>query len=255
MPPNPVYGGFKSPEMVNVSRLRRVRHSVTNRLSAARLGTGGEAAGSAVGAVISTAGQVNAWSTVSGAASVAALAGPQAAGVLGVIAIAQLVKGTYSNRDRAHGRLTPYVWSLIDDEQPRTIGFGESDEVGAAAYRLIIEGDSQFRLMTKKFDARANKYNSFVKKLAAPGRSSEQNSRDIDEAMKQGGAIFEYMRRLNHLANYMQAFSVYHKIMNRDFTPLTDIAAIHRWVPQLRADLDQHADLILDVWNSNPAFR
>lgn len=232
----------------NVPRTRRVGHSISNRFRAAGAGAAGETLAFA-------GGQLNAWGTVSGAAALAAAASATATGVLGVAAIFQLVNGAYSNRSAAHRKLTPHVWSFIDDEPPKSMA-GQTNEIGAAAYRLIIDGQSQMTILETKLKKREKDFVTFLGKLSGPTMTRAEKVKAYEKAEK-SGEVFEYMRRLNHYANYLQAFTVVTKAMQRDLTPLPDIGLMVQSVASTRTGLKRIAKnlhLLMDETTSNPGF-
>jgi hypothetical protein len=194
----------------------------------------------------------------SSAAFVVAVGGPQVAITVGVIALAGIVKGAYSNRDRAHRKLQPYVWSLIDDERPTQNIWGDAaalKEAASAATYLMKDASSQYEQMGKKLAQAQEKFNIFwedYQKQLAPltaefhgkwigenlmlewtaktrGKTIPEKSYFAPEivkafetfnqtkiktektwakANKQGNEVFEFMRRLVHVGNYLQCAGI-----------------------------------------------
>jgi hypothetical protein len=176
------------------------------------------------------------------AASVAT-GGAAVAAVALLCALYALFEDVHSNREDSHAKLTPYVWSLIDDQPPARPGKPE-DLVGPSLY-LLREGKAQIDEMRDKLDTAVKKFNAFfveywklnswlddpalynpprtgfaLKGIAAGQRLSVEDQLDMvsdfygrrnktvelwNTASAQNGAIFELMRRLNHVANYLQA--------------------------------------------------
>jgi hypothetical protein len=191
-----------------------------------------------------------------GTAFVALVGGPQVAIGAGVLGLVLMCKEAYSNREKRHEELIPYVWSLIDDAPPRIniLTSGQSDDLDKAANHalyLMKEGAAQFERMGSKLKTAEDKFEKFmtdyfaltvalnfkqngkwvgtvltdewkVKRNAAPpsqrGAYDAQAIKAFDafckakiagdkmwgDACKQGNAIFEFMRRLSHIGNYLQ---------------------------------------------------
>ncbi|MBW6534112.1 MAG: hypothetical protein K0B11_03835 [Mariniphaga sp.] len=234
---------------------RRVGHSTSNYFKAS------SKKDLTLGAV---SGASNAWSTADiglaiagftgfAAAGSAAIALPATSVAVGLVGIAMLAKSTYSNRDAAHEKLRPFVWSLIDDVRPERSIYTDreaQEQASNAAIYLLKEADSQYQIMAGKYEnARQNIVKFFdnfyneIKPLLAgsgiwQGDAIEQfyertipsqritfepkiieahiafnNIKVHSEIMwktatSQGGPVFEYMRRLVHLGNYLQVANI-----------------------------------------------
>ncbi len=103
-----------------------------------------------------------------GTAFVVAVGGPQVAVTAGVLGLALMVREAYSNRDKHHEKLIPYVWSLIDDVSPRIniLTSGQSGDLDSAANHalyLMKEGAAQFEGMGSKLKAAEDKFEKFMK--------------------------------------------------------------------------------------------
>ncbi len=165
-----------------------------------------------------------------------AIAGPQVAVTAAVVGLALAAKDMYSNREAAHTAISEYVWSMIDDERPRKDIDTEErlKEAAEAALTLMNDGKNQIKLLgTKmkeaqlKFDECNHKFKVFHGQLLALRADKAQAKRVAvqfvasidgqiialkakaqalwDKEVKSGGAIFDYVRRCSHTANYLQA--------------------------------------------------
>lgn len=265
MPSIATFSAFKDPDAISVSRPRRVYHSAKHKM----LSSKGSAAGEVIDKVAVSGATVNAACTIAvaagatGAFAVAA-SGPIAAGALGVVGIILAAKASYSNRDAAHKKLMPHVWSYIDDEAPEPITEGNKKDVAAAALSLISDGQPQMRLKDSKLNEREKAFVSFWTKyqkvsishasynhgmkgelvMIAVYRNEPERQKLLDKALASGGAIYEYMRRLGHLANYMQAPMVFGKVMQGDASPLQDFAKTVTRVQETRNELKQMSERI-----------
>jgi len=183
-----------------------------------------------------------AGSAAAGGAFLAACAGPQVAVTAGVLGIVVLAKQTYSNRESAHRALAPLVWNLVDTQAPSACGGGNVQSVvytadqlntgASAALELLTDGQNQLKLMGEKLNAADTKFKEFNKLILADqqrlavlenrfkaARTTAERNNLIVEFRKMmaknieqwktnaesGGAIFEYVRRLSHTGNYIQA--------------------------------------------------
>lgn len=260
MPTNPTFSKFKSAGNISVSAPRRVGHSLTQKLQSLTSSEAGWEAGdkaALAGGTISASCTIAVAAGATGAFAVAA-SGPFAAGALGAIGLFLAAKSTYSNREAAHSVLMPYVWSYVDDEAPEAINATNRDDLGAAAMSLISDGQAQQKLMDSKFKAAEQSFNSFwndydvgsraisrISKMSknqmkrkevegmvnVAGRNLVYRQKLLDKALAPSGAAFEFMRRLAHFGNYMQAATVVGKVMQKDLTPLQDLAIN---VPEVR---------------------
>lgn len=202
-----------------------------------------DVAGNASGTLGLVAGAATiAGSAVAGGAFLAACAGPQVAVTAGVLGLVVLAKQTYSNRESAHRTLAPLVWNLVDTEAPSACGGGNVQSVvytadqlntgASAALELLTDGQNQLKLLGEKLKAADIKFQAFnalvladqqrldqlkTRFRAASTASQQQAIRAEYRQMKakiiaqwkteaeSGGAIFEYVRRLSHTGNYIQA--------------------------------------------------
>lgn len=200
-------------------------------------------AGNASGALGLVAGAATiAGSAVAGGAFLAACAGPQVAVTAGVLGLVVLAKQSYSNRESAHRAIAPLVWNLVDTEAPSACGGGSVSSViytadqlntgASAALELLTDGQNQLKLLAEKLKAADNKFQTFNSGVLAEQQkfdqlatrfnvatTSAQRQALIVEARQlrtkiiekwkteaePGGAIFEYVRRLSHTGNYIQA--------------------------------------------------
>ncbi|BCG63645.1 MAG: hypothetical protein methR_P1373 [Methyloprofundus sp.] len=224
---------------------------------------------------------------------VVAVGGPQVAITLGVVSLVGIAKGSYSNREAAHKKLQPYVWSLIDDEAPKQNIWGSAENLekaaSAAAY-LMKDAKSQYAQMGSKLKQAQEKFNSFwdsykllIEHLIMEDRRSGQwvyesiinrphgmgnadlgaignTFREIhndkvkanaewDKATKRGGAVFEFMRRLVHVGNYLQCAGI---IQEATFASLNKGGTVdpgdvlYRWegAQEYRRSLKEISDVI-----------
>jgi len=200
-------------------------------------------AGNASGALGLVAGAATiAGSAVAGGAFLAACAGPQVAVTAGVVGIVVLAKQTYSNRESAHRALAPLIWNLVDSEAPSACGGGHVQSVvytadqlntgASAALELLTDGQNQLKLLGEKLNAADAKFKAFnqlilddqkkleilVNRLLVARTPAEvktlkeefkkmkiKNLEQWKTNAEPGGAIFEYVRRLSHTGNYIQA--------------------------------------------------
>jgi hypothetical protein len=246
-----------------------------------------------------------------GSAFVAAVGGPQVAITAGVMGLALMVREAYSNREKHHENLIPYVWSAIDDVPPKIniLASGQSGHLDKAANQalyLMKEGAAQFEVMGKKLKAAEDKFEKFivdyfaltlalnakqngkwvgtaltdewkVKRNAVPpsqrGAYDDQVIKAFEafdkvkiagdkmwgDACKQGNAIFELMRRLSHVGNYLQCA---HIINVATFTRLgsgipwanTDPLAHWTGAPYYRARLKKISELKKEADENYAAF-
>ncbi len=187
---------------------------------------GGVAGGIALGMSQAAAG------AVAGAGFLAAIAGPQVAVTSAVVGLVFLVKGTYSNREAAHRALYDYTWNMVDDQPPtKGLRFTKEELESAcdAAATLLDDGKNQIKLLGTKLQEAEKKFTQELakleklyvryetemfqlKRLGASNLSSTELLRiraEFDKLWKKetksGGAIFNYVRRLSHTGNYIQA--------------------------------------------------
>jgi hypothetical protein len=138
--------------------------------------------------------------------------------------------------------LAPLVWNLVDNEAPSACGGGSVQSVvytadqlntgASAALELLTDGQNQLKLMGEKLNAADTKFKEFNNLILADqqrlavlenrfkaARTPAERKSLLVEARKMraknieqwktnaesGGAIFEYVRRLSHTGNYIQA--------------------------------------------------
>lgn len=251
----------------HVSSWRRVGHSFTNYFSSIdrssfgfdSVGTktleqAGNFAGTAglVGGSMTLAMGEAAVAGLAGAGFLAAVAGPQVAVTAGVIGLALLVKGTYSNREAAHIALSQYVWNMVDTEPPsKLLNSAENlNDACDAAMTLLDDGKSQIKLLGNKLQKAQTELGSFhttlksktrilateearfrravagprgnAERLAARNkfnRTKTEINELMNEAMESDGAIFEYVRRCSHTGNYIQAAHIAALAMKEKLSP------------------------------------
>lgn len=181
-------------------------------------------AGGVVGA-LSVAGHAAA-----GTATAVLIASPGAALMAGLIGVALVVKGAYSNRDAAHTALRDYVWSLVDACPPSQLQNDHFSKEGLlnaadAAAVLMADGKQQLKLLHSKLADATKRFDSFFMGLKDDHAKYVRAKRDITNPTAQeecrnaqssaqkrwaeqtvpGGAVFNYVRRLVHTGNYLQA--------------------------------------------------
>jgi len=258
MPTNPdLFSKFKNPTQIKVSTFRKVVHSATNKvgsMSKKDLGTNVvENANAAVG--VMTFGATIAVAAGSTAAFAAAMTGPAAGVALGVVGIALAAKAMYSNREAAHTAITPYMFSLIDDAPPKALPSDKPalEKLGGAALSLITDGQAQVSQGHGKLASAETAFNTFLRNYGEltrwhkryktdrqPGNKllvvqNEQKRQDlIATAEKQGGAIFEYMRRLVHFGNYLQVFEFFGKVLKADTAAWSESAAFGGYLTNVK---------------------
>lgn len=250
-----------------VSNFRRVGHSFTNYFSSIDRSSFGFSntsqkvveqaanfAGTAggVGGALTIAMGEAAVAGLAGAGFLAAVAGPQVAVTAGVVGLALLVKGTYSNREAAHISLSQYVWNMVDTEPPaKPLNTADNlNDACDAAMTLLDDGKSQIKLLGSKLQAAQTKLGVFHTDLRAKtallaaeenkfnmaprgqrGDSARRTAQTrytkieteirtkLEEAMAKDGAIFEYVRRCAHTGNYIQAAHIVALAMKEKLDP------------------------------------
>jgi len=274
---NEVFGRFKDSKEISVGRMRRMKHSFTQKLQSMSkkelavevVDKGGLAAG------VASAGASVAASAGATSAFVVAMSGPQAAVTLTVLSAALAAKSAYSDRESAHNALAPYVWSYIDDAPPKGWGKKEEPDVLGAAMSLISDGKAQISLVKSKFEERERAFNAWYKQeyleaskfhvmgcnaprsirpdggLASTIRREEpRRQAAITSGEGDGGAVREYMRRLVHMGNYLQAGSVVSRVLRTvegvPSPPLRDFAQYNEGVTETRRTLAKIAKIIQD---------
>jgi len=271
----------------------------TNVAGAAALGgsvTAAATSGSLAAAAGLTATGAGAAATVVGSVALAPITGI----VMGVVALGYLGYSRYSNRDKYHKVMSQYTWSLIDDSAPQKRPFdGGPGQIEAhkAADELCSQGGNQIALMPKKYDNRAAKYQEWYKDLEnfytnitssaekfyltnddklAQKYKKELNQnvkkfkKHIDSGTKYGGAVWEYIRRLAHMSNYLQAHYVFSVVLldkveglsqNEKIARGTDYFEGMEWAKNIRKvvkersdgldNMDKHVDNILKWLTEN----
>lgn len=179
MPKN-IFSEFKKPGAVQLkgftAPFRRMGHSARDKVKTYSPGLNTETAAKGLGNISQVGGLMGlgagiaaiASSAAAGTAFVVAVGGPQVAVTAGVVGLALLVRDAYSNRDRRHEALIPYVWSLIDDEPPAINildgqNSAELEKAAALAIYLMKEADSQFEGMGNKLRTAELNFDNFIK--------------------------------------------------------------------------------------------
>ena len=234
------FSEFKKSEKIAITRTTKVGHSISDKwksmrkpgklidntwdaLDTATTATGAVATGTCIAVVT---GATGAFATAMTAAT-----GGVALGVVGLVLLAH---SKYSRREDAHKELSGHVWSLIDDEAPDP---GDIQAMAAASLTLLIEGQAQFAIMNDKLKAAADKLVKFEATLGPytawledtkrydPGIPEKSHKsfkqfvfaryyripifqQMLDKAFVPDGELFEYLRRVNHFGNYVQAPSI-----------------------------------------------
>ena len=80
--------------------------------------------------------------------------------------------------------------------------------------------------------------------LIAAYQINKKRNKILENAFIQGGAVYDYMRRLMHFGNYMQAPIVVGKVMQKDHTPLIDLAPTVPTINDVRKKLATISDRI-----------
>ncbi len=258
MPANPdLFSKYKNPTQIKVSTFRKVVHSASNKIGAMSkkdaVTNVVDNANAAVG--VMTFGASIAVAAGSTAAFAAAMTGPAAGVALGVVGIALAAKAMYSNREASHTALTPYMFSLIDDAPPTALPTDKPklEKLGGAALALITDGQAQVSQGHAKLATAEAAFNAFLRKYTEtvmwhrryktdkqPGNkalvlANEQKRQDlIATAEKQGGAIFDYMRRLVHFGNYLQVFEFFGKVLKSDTAAWTESVAFGSYLTNVK---------------------
>lgn len=250
MPANASFSQFKTPGSTGVSTGRRIYGSLSQKFKSMTTSDAAlEAADKAAlaGGTTSAACTIACAAGATGAFAVAA-SGPIAAGALGAIGLVLAAKSTYSKRDDDHNALQPYVWSYIDNTIPKQMTDANRQDVGAAAMSLICDGQSQQKLSDIKFRNAESAFNAFWKEYQVKSRALNALSTKNKEQMKRmdavliaaynneksrlkilssafspNGAAYEFMRRLVHCGNYLQAPTVVGMVMQKDRSRLQDL--------------------------------
>jgi len=251
MPTNDSFSKFKKPGSTGVSTGRRVWHSLGQKFKSM---TTSDMALEAGDKAILAAGTTSGACTIACAAGAtgafaAAASGPFAAGALGAVGLFLAAKSTYSKRESDHDALQPYVWSYIDNVPPQQLNDQNRKEIGAAAMSLICDGQAQQKLGDSKFVSAETAFNTFWDDYLDKSRALNALSTKTNEQMKRmeriliaayhnekarlkclstafakNGAAYNFMRRLVHCGNYLQAPTVVGKAFQKDTTPLPDLA-------------------------------
>ncbi len=241
------FSKYKNPKNIKVSTFRKVMHSAGNKIGSMSKKDAGvafvEQGNAAVGVLAFSASvAIAAGST---AAFAVAMTGPGAGIGIGIIGFVLAAKALYSNREAAHDAVTPHMFSLIDAVPPTPLPSDKVslDKLGGAALSLIADGQAQVNQGHSKLVAAEAAYNAFLVKYNDISRYHVRYKTDkqpgnkalvlenepkrqelILNAEKQGGAIFDYVRRLVHYGNYLQVFELFGKILKSDTTWTQQIA-------------------------------
>lgn len=252
-------------------RPRKFLHSTSNWFSAKRqnkatdnavnfgkstaefvVGDGASLTGAGIGiATIVQGGLVT--GVAAGGVAGAIISGPILAGLLGLIGLGVMIKGTYSNRDDAHYKLGPFVYNLITDKAPTNSIYTNPEHLETAAKHagyLLKDAPNQFALMGPKLHSKQKAFTrrwaeyldltswlhgyrwawtkNYMRDYEIWARSAKptevgsvitdhhiklntaitSGSDLLTKHAKQGGDIFEYMRRLIKVGNYLQCANI-----------------------------------------------
>ena len=202
------------------------------------LGNAAQVAEGVAGAGIIYAGVASGFATTG---VVVAVAGPQVAVTAAVVGLVVLARSAYSNRDAAHEALAPFVWNLVDAEPPTNPNPTGSllEDACRAAMTLLEDGKNQIGLMQTKLVTSQTEFDMFRATLdknynlfrhmynewdnvgkRAPFPNREATFQRLNQSVKQaatvwlqlydtgfsaGGAAHNYVRRVVHAGNYIQA--------------------------------------------------
>jgi len=277
MPNSDLFSKFKNPENIKVSVFRKMRHSLTNKISSSTkkdLGVIAIEQGSAAAGVV-TFGASCAVAAGSAAAFAAAMTGPQAGVALGLLGIVLAAKAVYSDREKAHNAITPYMFSLIDDARPTPLPTDKAqlEKLGGAALTLITDGQAQvsqgqakltsaeaaFYAWLSSYDLITKSHNNYLKFRTLGHQQSvlqnEAKRQDlITKAEKPGGAIFDYMRRLVHFGNYMQVFEFFGKVLKNDTGTWSEDVAFGSYATTVRSKRKELAEIVARIDSHTAAF-
>ncbi len=226
------------------SNYMRVWHSFTNFFGGSERSDLEASTTTGVGNAVGIAGMGLGVAALSSTATALAIAGA-ATGIGGaVIALGLFAYSAYSNRDAKHRDLQPYVWSLVDDTPPK--GFSspqELNEAAKAAGYLIVEGKNQINDFVSKIKEASELFDQFTHNvdfriaiinnlriqpqfIQGDAAIHDQvksllNSlkEEWDEAIKENGPVFEWLRRCHHAANYLQAPHIMSLAMKEKVSP------------------------------------
>ena len=186
----------------------------------------------AVSGAVAIGMSTTAATAVVGAGFLAAVAGPQVAVTAAVVALAVLIKGAYSNREAAHKKLLKHVWTMVDDTPPEPWTQDSLNECSEAAMTLMEDGKNQIKLLGSKLEAAKARFMLFNKELedldaaksredaivktpgpqaarAAAKQRMDRHQASMEaawrKAISSGGAVADYVRRISHTGNYIQA--------------------------------------------------
>lgn len=192
MPTTNEFSKFKETKNTKLTEhvlFRKVGHSISQSLSGTdrpdkALSVANQSINVAVG--LSTGATIAVIAGASTGAFVAVVAAPLAAAIIGVGALALAggvtIRSMYSDRDGAHEKLEPHVWSLIDDIPPekpiwegkpwvngvegaQAITAGEAeknmDTARQAALYLMTEGQAQFKVMGPKLKTAQDNFDAW----------------------------------------------------------------------------------------------
>jgi hypothetical protein len=163
----------------DVGHGRRVLHSAKNYFQTVHVNPFGNHDSVSVGNLANAGGQgMNVAAVVAGSAAIgwaggavatgafaAAVSGPQAAVVLGVIGVAMALKSAYSNRESSHKTLSKYVFNMVDDETPPAFTAETLKEGARAANYLLSEGQNQFELVSSKYQVASQRFTAYLTSL------------------------------------------------------------------------------------------
>jgi hypothetical protein len=191
--------------------LRKPSHSTSNVLSS-RTSSG---VAFKTGSTLGNLGKAGlGFATAAGA--VAAGGTPLIPAAAAVIGLGYLAYEAYTDREKHHINMAKHINSLIDDVPPKVNFYASNDanlikEVSGNATYLIRHGQNQIILLQQKFDEDFRKFKEFITVYFSAAEKCTTSHDFIklhamnETAIKQGGPIFEFMRRLVHVGNYMQS--------------------------------------------------
>jgi hypothetical protein len=238
------FSRFKEGENIQVDRMRRVQSSWRDKWRSMGKKDAMEQVLGGANIVVPVGGLGLAIPAAIVASVAVAATGIGVAGLGVALAVFDLAYHRYSNREGAHAQLSGHVWSLIDDVRPEPPGKSE-DLAAASLYLLregvaqLDEMRNKLTTAVNNFDKFWSEYenlNSWLTdkawydppssgparaalvNLPPPLKSLSEDDRVMycflqrdkavnlwNTANEQNGAVFELMRRLNHLGNYLQA--------------------------------------------------
>lgn len=251
------------------SRSRRILHAARDRLK--KMG-GGDVAGAAYEAGMQGAGWASVHysiatagaATVTGAAAV--FTAPAFGATLAAIGVIKMAVDAYSDREAAHERLRPFVYSFLTDVPPQPIQSDQDREAAAsAALYLVMNGQAQAELGAGKLQQVGREVGLYMGQVnrylsAANGAQDDdrkigylrQIERDRIRMEMDGGPIDEWVRRLSHYANYLQMYDILARNMSGRTGQIPDFADRYPNVAVIRervAEYDRNMEAFEELRN------